>query len=477
MSDLTDAMHWIIEIADSLGMPCVINLSLGTQEGPHDGTSMIDRVIDSLSGPGRVFVGAVGNDGNDKVHLSLTMGSHNQGTFVEPVAGGANGSTFTSAIDIWGQQGNNFSADILILDTTTMDYLEGSLSLNTRFNRFYAPEPILLSNSITGVTDTLELLAYTEKSNSLNRKPHAKIVLRGKQPQYWLGVRLRGSGTLHMWNMNGRNLLSFDAEGFFDGNNAYSINEIGGTAHEVITVGYYASKTTVTRWDDHEYSFGYQLKDLAPWSSRGPTVDGRIKPELSAPGFVVTAAMSAAYDVQENSIVLWPEYPGFENRYVYRSGSSMAAPVVSGVVALMLQIDPLLTPSEIKHILMENAIRDQFTGEEKNNSWGAGKIDAFAAVNQLIGFEKTATRITHKSPAENFTLSRLGNNKIKIRFGSLPPEKIRLTAYNMNGRVLFSGFPSGKGIVDFPQNLAKGTIILRFQKDGRFLGERRYIFY
>jgi minor extracellular serine protease Vpr len=72
-SDLADGIKWIFKVADSLKMPCVINMSIGLQEGPHDGTSLIDRVIDSLSGNGKIVVGAAGNDGDNRVHTGFTL--------------------------------------------------------------------------------------------------------------------------------------------------------------------------------------------------------------------------------------------------------------------------------------------------------------------------------------------------------------------------------------------------------------------
>lgn len=54
-------MKYIYDYAESVRKPCVINMSLGSHIGPHDGTSTFDQVADNLQGPGKLFAGAAGN--------------------------------------------------------------------------------------------------------------------------------------------------------------------------------------------------------------------------------------------------------------------------------------------------------------------------------------------------------------------------------------------------------------------------------
>ena len=69
-SDLCDAIKYVFDYATSVNKPAVINMSLGSHMGPHDGTSYMDRLIDSYSGAGKIIVGAAGNEGNLPMHLS-----------------------------------------------------------------------------------------------------------------------------------------------------------------------------------------------------------------------------------------------------------------------------------------------------------------------------------------------------------------------------------------------------------------------
>ncbi|NNF07173.1 MAG: S8 family serine peptidase, partial [Candidatus Eisenbacteria bacterium] len=70
---LVDAIDYIFDKALAMGFPAVVNMSLGTQAGPHDGTAAVDQAIDALSGSGKMVVAAAGNEGNDRIHAEITL--------------------------------------------------------------------------------------------------------------------------------------------------------------------------------------------------------------------------------------------------------------------------------------------------------------------------------------------------------------------------------------------------------------------
>lgn len=105
---------------------------------------------------------------------------------------------------------------------------------------------------------------------------------------------------------------------------------------------------------------------LASFSSRGPTRDGRLKPDLVAPGVGIMAARA-----------------GSGNGYIAYSGTSMAAPFVAGVAALLLAADPELSPAAVRVILQETAPDWGPVGPD--NDYGVGRLDAYAALSQAFG--------------------------------------------------------------------------------------------
>ncbi|WP_088103775.1 S8 family serine peptidase [Halalkalibacter urbisdiaboli] len=102
---------------------------------------------------------------------------------------------------------------------------------------------------------------------------------------------------------------------------------------------------------------------LTEFSSRGPTADGRIKPDIVAPGYQITAAAANT-----------------TNEYVTFSGTSMACPFVAGTVALMIEANPVLTPEEIKSILVNTA--EEWGPTEKDHDYGAGRLRGYRAITQ-----------------------------------------------------------------------------------------------
>jgi subtilisin family serine protease len=101
--------------------------------------------------------------------------------------------------------------------------------------------------------------------------------------------------------------------------------------------------------------------DIAYFSSRGPTADGRIKPEVCAVGVDVTSAEADT-----------------GNGYVPHSGTSMSTPHVAGVAALLLEYNPDLAPLEVREILMDTAVDRGVIGPDNEYGWGA--VDAMFAL-------------------------------------------------------------------------------------------------
>ncbi|MEH6972509.1 S8 family peptidase [Bacillus sp. JJ675] len=131
-----------------------------------------------------------------------------------------------------------------------------------------------------------------------------------------------------------------------------------GVSGKVITVGALDDRDTVSRDDD----------DVASFSSRGPTIYGKVKPDILAPGTNIVSLRSPGSfldKLQKSSRV--------GTDYMTMSGTSMATPICAGIAALVLQQTPGAAPDEVKRLLMEGA---DLWKDRDANIYGAGYINA-----------------------------------------------------------------------------------------------------
>ena len=124
-----------------------------------------------------------------------------------------------------------------------------------------------------------------------------------------------------------------------------------------------------------------------PFTEGDPTNIGLIKPDISAPG-------SGIISLSHTS----------NTGYRSMNGTSMAAPCVAGVMALMLSANPTLTPVEIDSIIETTAVA--CGGQtSKNNTFGAGRIDALAAINYMLNACEAPTNLIATATGANVTLN------------------------------------------------------------------------
>jgi subtilisin family serine protease len=399
---IADGLAYIFNYALSVGKPAVVNMSLGTHTGPHDGTSALDQYFDNISGDGRILVGAAGNEGADKLHLNYDFGTEETiNSFIEfpYTTNKTNGSTY---IDIWGEAGVDFTIAINLYDTESGEYESytdyHSTSADASFN-------YNLQDSDVSDSDVCTVSIAIEHANSNNNKPHIYVEFNNEDQDEtgdiydYVMLEVVGTNThIDAW-CSGAGEAVFTDKGYSvvtDGNTNLTVGEIGGTANSIITAGAYTSKNNYNDYqgNNHNIPFYVAVGEVAPFSSLGPTVDGRTKPDISAPGNVISAAVNsfdANYTSTGTDVIAnvndATNYWWFANM----QGTSMASPMVTGIVALWLEADPTLDYVQIKQLMQDNAHVDSFTGSVPNNTWGYGKIDAqetMKAIESVTGIER-----------------------------------------------------------------------------------------
>lgn len=153
------------------------------------------------------------------------------------------------------------------------------------------------------------------------------------------------------------------------GNEGPDKETIGSPANapHVVSVGAMNDKNTLSRDDD----------EVAGFSSRGPTsIDGLRKPDVMSPGVRITAANSPG-----SALDRWPGIPHVGPHYITISGTSMATPILAGVVADLLQANPEMSPAQVKTILMTTADK---LGDVDRDTQGFGTMDPQQALERAL---------------------------------------------------------------------------------------------
>ena len=379
---IADGVKYITDYARSVGRPCVINISLGSHLGPHDGTSDTDRYFDELAGPGRIIVGACGNEGETKLHASktFTADDHTLTTAIKF----ANSQSRASRIDIWGNVGGRLKVKGVVLDAAKGSIVAETPEVDTD-SPTLSPAHLSFSAAQCGAEGYIALTAAVDETNG---RPNVLLETRITSLSSYrlIGLVVTGEeGTeVHLWSTTGDEFIG-TKRGWTAGDTDYTVGEIGGTGRSVISVGSYHTKSTYTSLSGNVYPDASQIYDvqpggLSPFSSVGPTLDGRMKPEVTAPGWIVISAMSKYYDYfYADEAVAVTENDGNSYYYDANGGTSMSAPYVAGTIALWLEACPTLTADDIRGILESTAINDENTAT-RPNAWGYGRIDTYAGL-------------------------------------------------------------------------------------------------
>lgn len=365
---VADAVRYIFDQAGS--RPCVINMSLGQNGGSHDGESTVERAIDRLLEvePGRMMVVAAGNEHIWRGHASGTLAAGDTRTLHWRVGGqlplpggGALGSgpdRTRNEMEVWYSSRDRFrvrvsspgNADqtqlIDVEDTQAIPFASGETIFidSRRFSRtngdaqiyvaiLPAPPSSPLANPrVTSGTWTVELEAIESRDGRFDA---------------WIERDARSQPN------------NFADQSFFVGNDFDPVMTLGtpATNRRAVAVANYSHVT----------------QSASASSSRGPTRDRRSKPEVAAPGTDIVAANSLGGRTIGGNII--PVRTS-------KSGTSMSAPHVAGIVALVLEAKPQLTAAQIAKIIIASARPQPPSGSVAfDNAFGFGRVDAVLAIS------------------------------------------------------------------------------------------------
>lgn len=382
----TDAMDilgfkYIFDYAESQGKPCVINFSEGRYEDFY-GETMYYETIEKLLGPGRILCASAGNDGSNNTYLKKSSYDQSVSTFIKA----------------WGGRNTIFmcSDDEFVF---TLDFFTSS---GQKEQRTYSFDEVLKAQ------DQMRLDTIT-----VNNSKYALtlcIYPSGLNPQEW-GIEFYldrvGGGRLGydvpiMLTLEGKNvdIEAHSVVGELFANKTLcpqSVAAVPGhniifpaSTKNVICVGSTSYPRTLNDFRGNPIEFGFLTNDKrSGFSSMGPTIQGFTKPDVVAPGENVISAMSSYYlESRPEEAAVSPDIERFQHdgrtyAWTVASGTSMSAPVVTGVIALWLEACPTLTPTQILDVIAKTSRREEGV-DYPNNRMGWGEINAKAGLSYVL---------------------------------------------------------------------------------------------
>ena len=341
--NLIEAIRYIFDQAGH--KPCVINLSLGTNGGPHDGSSLVEKAIDGMlqEKPNRAVVIAASNSHDDGIHAAGDVPAYG----ICDVSWAIEVNDFTeNEMEIWYNGSDPLSVEVI--DPTGQ-------SLGT-----VEPDETGQVKDTNGKVQ----LVITNRLNDPNN--HDNVI------NIWLRERNTGNWTVRLINNTSR---AIHFHGWIERDD--SGQSVFGGAHDnshtlgSISCGH--KSITVASYDATKSGF-----PISWFSSEGPTRDGRNKPEIAAPGSNVLAANSTTK--KERTLM---------------SGTSMAAPAVTGSIALVFAAAAAakksLTIDQLREIIIKKG-RLAPPAHVWDPRFGYGRI----SVPDMIGLLPTAVAAVGK---------------------------------------------------------------------------------
>lgn len=365
---MIEALEWMFDEAQTRGQALAVNISQFGLSGARDGSTPLERKIDELleaTPAGRAIVKSAGNTG--------ALHDWNQETRPQVYRYGSSIHSFKS---VPANDERTMTAVVIAKDrlANQLDFWysgAGRLTLTVKAPRDpdttppCAPDDPFQTEALHG--HTVRVTSQTNASTTGRHRIFVEIVPpsgRAIRTGEWVFTLTETAGTptdVHCWILAQRP----DQHPRFIANDDQQLSTLTtpGTAHRIITVANY----------DHRED------EIAESSSRGPTTDERTgfatKPDIAAPGTGIVAARSGAVD------------DGIccqccrQDVYATKSGTSMAAPHITGIIALIFERNESLTWEQVRaHLRTHAEPPDPITGPTlPNHTWGAGIVNAETA--------------------------------------------------------------------------------------------------
>lgn len=460
----------ILNFAKEKGLPAVMNLSLGHNTGPHDGTTAGDKYLAKV-GEEMIICVSAGNEGGSQMsyHMDFTSSNRIVRSFV------SNSSAAEGVLDIWGVDDTPFDVTFVAYDKNTgaVKY-SYKVPKNTEESIYitgsgYTYPTYIHDDAFDAAFGNRSALIITEGVNPSNNRYNVNVSIqlaRGSEGANILpGFIVEGQSgkSADLYVSSGMSLVSNGIDGYVSGDDSQSINDMA-CGDNIISVGAYVNASKYPTIDRGELTYkNVQKGEIASFSSYGKNFQGKQLPDITGPGMGMRSSYSyyylAANPNMNSGVSARLDDSRRSHSWLEMSGTSMSSPFVAGVCALWLEADPTLTVDDIKNIMKETADKDEFTAVNPER-WGYGKINALAGIKKILGSSGIAGVVTEG--ADMIVTPSAG----AVEVFAAGAGEIGVELYTVGGALAAKTVASGDTAVLSTEGLAKGVYVLRAVADG-----------
>jgi subtilisin family serine protease len=389
---LINGISYIAAKAKAENKKAIVNISLGLSDGaPHDGKSMVEQAIDYLcaENPDLLVCVSAGNNGNNWKHWGgFPIDKDSSFCFFY------NSSTASLYFSIPRQYRDSISIAV------AESYMSSLNSPNVSQDSIFSQTPFFSVRKLQDTAAPVSVYTTDKNRNEVSQLTFTSSPYNSDYDELILKVNsdltgvstvfaphlyrfiIKGSGTVHAWFpfLNLHPMFLFDQNPlpsdptFHLSDNEFTTN-IPSNGFNVLSVGAFNIRTCFVNLQK-QVVYEYPVCRPAYFTSHGPTLDGRIKPDLTAPGDNVMAARSRFDDFYGFQFIV-------DTNTVSFGGTSASSPVVAGAAALLWEKFPLFPRDSIIARLKNNTQKDFYTEQyipTPNNISGWGKLDVFKAI-------------------------------------------------------------------------------------------------
>lgn len=459
-ANIITAVDEIIKYSQAQGKPCVVNLSIGSTIGPHDGTDATSQALAKL-GEKAIICIAAGNEGDMPISITKTFTAADNSVMTFFAGNGA----ASGVIDIYSNSSETFDVDLMVYDRnsdkviytrnvpgkanssviiTTSNYSDPSYIHDDMFDRAFRQSNIQAATAMSNINNRYYMRMQATLTNN---------TITNANGNYVFGIKITGKAgqLIHMTtNSDNAEFTNFGMPAYADGSGSFSISSMA-CGENTLCVGAWNTRKIVPCIGPSNggatFSYGgwgYDVDSIAGYSSWGVLYDGRKLPDVCAPGTGIISSISKYY--YDNAIAGNREYAyqisanqtynDRTNQWEVMQGTSMATPIVAGSIALWLQVKPDLTIADVKKIVKDNSRVDQYvTGAPFPVQWGAGKFDALKGMRYLITGSGGIDDVTLDRP-DGIIARPIGDDNWEILVPSA--RDINVALYNTRGQMVAS---------------------------------------